>query len=27
LLDDLESWMQDNDMIRFNPSKNETIMK
>ncbi len=27
LLDDLESWMQDNDMICFNPNKNETIMK
>jgi hypothetical protein len=27
LLDDLKSWMQDNNMIRFNPSKNETIMK
>ncbi len=27
LLDDLEAWMQDNDMIRFNPSKGDTIIK
>jgi hypothetical protein len=27
LLDDLESWIQDNGMIRFNPSKNKTIIK
>ncbi len=27
LLDDLENWMQDNNFICFNPSKNETIIK
>jgi hypothetical protein len=27
LLNDLEAWMQDNDMIHFNPSKGDTIIK
>ena len=27
LLNDLEVWMNDNDMVRFNPNKGETILK
>ena len=27
LLDDLEAWMNDNDMVCFNPNKGETILK
>jgi hypothetical protein len=27
LLDDLEAWMNDNNMVRFNPNKGETILK
>jgi hypothetical protein len=27
LLDAIESWMQNNDLICFNPSKNKTIIK